>query len=163
MELVAEQQRDRLHVLALLPAAREMVPLLRGRDQDRGLLEQLEVHRRLAREHLDCAAERPEALRPVRMPLLRDGGEGGEVDAPTVGFRHEHVQDGELGAHGLARAARCADEAILVGVEERREGLRLDRVEVREGVGVQSRLLLERRDGQRLQVEQLRVWRELIG
>eukprot|EP00964_Phaeocystis_antarctica_P030407 scaffold17176_cov70-Phaeocystis_antarctica.AAC.1 len=58
-----------------------------------------------------------------------------------------------------ARAGGRAVERALVRVVERREDLRLDRVEVREG----RRARPQRRDGQRTQVEQLRVRRVLLG
>ena len=58
---------------------------------------------------------------------------------------------------------RRGDEAVVVRVEERREGLRLDRVEVGEGVVVERRVLAERGRRQRLQVEQLGVRRVLVG
>eukprot|EP00964_Phaeocystis_antarctica_P033789 scaffold19173_cov72-Phaeocystis_antarctica.AAC.1 len=108
-------------------------------------LEQLEVGRRLAVEHLDGHAHFPEGLLiAVGVALL------GQLRLL------EHAQHGELGADGLARAGGRADERALVRVVERRDDLRLDRVEVREG----RRARPQRRDGQRTQVEQLRVRKE---
>jgi len=56
VHFIDDQQRDSLHVLALLPASREHVPLVRRRDQQCGALEQLEVARGLAGQLLDAAA-----------------------------------------------------------------------------------------------------------
>ena len=74
----------------------------------------------------------------------------------------EHPQDRKLGADRLAGAGGRADEHVVVGVEEGVEGLRLDRVEVREGRGVEGGVGPERRDGERLEVEQLGVRRVLL-
>jgi len=54
---------------------------------------------------------------------------------------------------------RCADQDVAVGVVERVENLRLDGVKVRKlaGVKILKHGVLQRRDRQRLQVEQIRV------
>ena len=48
LQLVGDEEVDVLHVLALLPAARQHVPVLRNRDQDVGLGQQFQIRRRVA-------------------------------------------------------------------------------------------------------------------
>mmetsp|Transcript_57068 Transcript_57068/g.156706 ORF Transcript_57068/g.156706 Transcript_57068/m.156706 type:complete len:245 (+) Transcript_57068:2363-3097(+) len=160
--LVNEQQRDVLHVLALLPAARDHVPPLRRRHDQLTALEALEVGRRIAREGLDVEAELAKFGRPVVVALVGERLQRRHVDGAAVGRVREHAQDGELGADGLAGAGGRADEGVLVRVEESREDLRLYRVEVGEGRLIEGAVLAECRDGQRLEIEQLGVGRVLL-
>mmetsp|Transcript_20226 Transcript_20226/g.41320 ORF Transcript_20226/g.41320 Transcript_20226/m.41320 type:complete len:682 (-) Transcript_20226:1713-3758(-) len=163
VHLVDDEQRDVLHVLALLPPAREHVPPLRRRDDHRAALEQLEVGCRLAAQHLDGDAHLAQAELPRSEALLGQLQQGCDVHTAAARRVLQHAQDGELSADGLARARRRTDEHALVRVEEGREDLRLNRVEVRKVRLVEAGVLAQRRDGQRAQVEQLGVRRVLLG
>mmetsp|Transcript_12824 Transcript_12824/g.30297 ORF Transcript_12824/g.30297 Transcript_12824/m.30297 type:complete len:381 (-) Transcript_12824:3315-4457(-) len=157
VEVVDDKKRYGLDALPLPPAAADGVPLLRGADYDLGLGEQLEVGSGLAAQlgHLSWPEDRSEATVPVgegvggRLLLRRD------VYALPLGVVHEHPHDGKLGARGLARAGRRADQTVLVSLEEVMERLRLDRVELVEGVELRQGALGQDRDRQRLQVQEL--------
>mmetsp|Transcript_81372 Transcript_81372/g.244012 ORF Transcript_81372/g.244012 Transcript_81372/m.244012 type:complete len:945 (-) Transcript_81372:82-2916(-) len=161
--LVNEQQRDVLHVLALLPAARDHVPPLRRRHDQLTALEALEVGRRIAREGLDVEAELAKFGRPVVVALVGERLQRRHVDGAAVGRVREHAQDGELGADGLAGAGGRADEDVLVRVVDGVEDLGLHRVEVREAEDGLPLGPLQRREGQRPQVEQLGVRGRGVG
>eukprot|EP00964_Phaeocystis_antarctica_P108196 scaffold72817_cov71-Phaeocystis_antarctica.AAC.1 len=120
-------------------------------------LEQLEVGRRLAAEHLDGHAHFPDGLLAVGVALLGQLQQRRDVDAAAARRLLEHAQHGELGADGLARAGGRADERALV------ESLSVEMTCVWIGLKcVKAGVLAQRRDGQRTQVEQLRVRRVLL-
>ena len=82
VQLVRDEQRHRLHVLALLPPARKHVPLARGRDHDRALRQKLQIHRSLPGERGHGNAERAaEARAPVARALARNLRRGRHVHA----------------------------------------------------------------------------------
>ena len=114
VHLVDDEQRDALHVLALLPPAREHVPPLRRRDDNRRLLEQLQVRRGLAGKHRDLGADRAERLAPRSVALLGESLQRRDVHAARAGARRHQPQHGELGADGLTRAGRRADQRVVV-------------------------------------------------
>mmetsp|Transcript_70197 Transcript_70197/g.198108 ORF Transcript_70197/g.198108 Transcript_70197/m.198108 type:complete len:1103 (-) Transcript_70197:287-3595(-) len=163
VQLVHDEDPHLLHALPRLPPPAHEVPLLRGRDDDVRLLEDLHVAGCLSHQlgHLETKSL-PELVRPLIEPLLGCRGVRRNIHTALhgVGLIHEHPQHGKLGADGFPARRRRADEAVVVRGVEGAEGLRLDRVEDFEslrcvqllGVGVP-----QRREGERLEVEQLGV------
>eukprot|EP00982_Pelagococcus_subviridis_P006987 30392-Pelagococcus_subviridis.AAC.4 len=171
VQLVRDEQRDVLHVLPLLPSSADDVPLVRRRDDDLSSLQKLEIRGGLARQRDDADAERVAHARlPVVQALLRDLRRGRHVHAPrALGLAFvqlvQNAQDREFGADRLPAPRGRADERVVVRVVQALKRLRLHRVEVLQARGVQrvESVLLERAHGQRLEVEQLRRRRVLLG
>mmetsp|Transcript_29084 Transcript_29084/g.91049 ORF Transcript_29084/g.91049 Transcript_29084/m.91049 type:complete len:573 (+) Transcript_29084:1267-2985(+) len=133
VDLVDDDQRHLLHVVALLPVARDAVPLLGRRGEDVRRRERARVGRHVARqlEHLE-AEPLHELGPPVGHPLAHQRLERRDVHRLAAGVLAQQPQHGQLGGDRLARAGRRSDEDVVVGVHDRVEDLRLHRVEVRE-------------------------------
>eukprot|EP00976_Prorocentrum_cordatum_P035567 723188-Prorocentrum_minimum.AAC.2 len=119
-----------LHILALLPAAREHVPVLgRGADEV-ALLEQLEVGGALACEqhHVEAEPLRPELRRPVLVAARGHALKRAHVHrahlAQVLLVRVHQPQNGKLRARRLARAGGGRHQHVVVRVVQRGEHLR---------------------------------------
>eukprot|EP00966_Prymnesium_polylepis_P270230 6242327-Prymnesium_polylepis.1 len=144
--------------------ARDAVPLLGRRAQDVGRLQRAHVRRGVARELLQRVAERLDKLgAPVLHPLAHEGLERRDVDCLEARVRAQEPEDGQLRRDGLAGAGGRADEDVLVRVVDGVEDLGLHRVEVREAEDGLPLGPLQRREGQRPQVEQLGVRGRGVG
>jgi hypothetical protein len=167
LNLVGDEETDSLNVLALLPPAREEVPLLRRADDEVSLLEEADVGARLAGESDDllAALKLTELAAPFGDASVNDLLERLEADGASRLVLRPETEEGELGADGLAATSGGADEDVLVGSVERLEDLGLNLVERIERVGVQRLVLLvvKSGDGERLEVEESRGRGELLG
>ncbi|KAG5462685.1 MAG: LOW QUALITY PROTEIN: hypothetical protein BJ554DRAFT_4068 [Olpidium bornovanus] len=165
VELVGNEETDGLHVLPHLPAPRNDVPLLRRRDYHVGLLEQLQICRRLSGQQDDLlsSADLRKLILPVTQSLVRHLLERSDVHAPARTLSKRGLgpqpQQRKLGANCLSGGRGRADKHVVVRVEKGRENLRLDRVERVDPASVHALKLLvaQRGDRQRLQIEDLGV------
>mmetsp|Transcript_19882 Transcript_19882/g.59474 ORF Transcript_19882/g.59474 Transcript_19882/m.59474 type:complete len:1131 (-) Transcript_19882:1421-4813(-) len=167
VQLIDDEEADLLHGLARLPPAAHEVPLLRRRDHDVRLLQRLHIDRRLPDELGHLETERlAELVLPLLQALLGGGRVRRDVHAALDGVvAKEHAQHRELSADDLSAGRRCANEAIVVRGVQRAERLRLNRVEHLEALRGEELLgvrVAQRRERQRLEVEQLGVRRVLL-
>ena len=84
MHLAANEELHVLHVLPLLPAPRQHVPLVRRRHDDVPLRQQLQVSRSLPSQQHSSDAQPRELVVPARVDRLGDALEGRDVDAPAA-------------------------------------------------------------------------------
>mmetsp|Transcript_96000 Transcript_96000/g.248258 ORF Transcript_96000/g.248258 Transcript_96000/m.248258 type:complete len:606 (-) Transcript_96000:3275-5092(-) len=131
MQLIDDEEAHLLHALTRLPSAAHQVPLLRSRDHDVRLLEDLDVGRRLAHELGNLEAhDLTELVRPLVEALLARRRVWGHVNAALHRIiTRQHADDCELGADNLSAGGWSADEAVVVRGVERAERLCLNGVE----------------------------------
>mmetsp|Transcript_1476 Transcript_1476/g.4619 ORF Transcript_1476/g.4619 Transcript_1476/m.4619 type:complete len:239 (+) Transcript_1476:2210-2926(+) len=187
MQFIDHQQTHALHVLALLPATTEHVPVLRGAHHQVAALQQTQIGSGLTGEqhHVQTEATagfgRTQSCGPVGGARLCHLCLGHHVDgACTIVavavivaaslllllLLCEHAEEGKLGDHLLAAARGCAQQHAVVAGVGGLEDLRLYGVEEAEAAAGVERLearLGERTHRQRLQVEQLGGRRVLGG
>ena len=125
LEFVHNEQLDILNIPPLLPPPGQHVPLLRGRDDDVPLGQQLQVRPGLPGEddHLEPQAGEP--VVPVGVGVVREGVHGRHVDTPTLGVGGEQAEDRHLRTHGLTTAGGGSDEDIVIRVVQSIENLEL--------------------------------------
>ena len=70
----------------------QQVPMLWRRDDDVGAVQEADVRGALAGQHRHAHAEAvAKLLAPIRIPLLHEGLQGGDVDTPEDGISQPHV------------------------------------------------------------------------
>mmetsp|Transcript_10234 Transcript_10234/g.17769 ORF Transcript_10234/g.17769 Transcript_10234/m.17769 type:complete len:476 (+) Transcript_10234:1245-2672(+) len=130
LKIAEHVEGDVLDGLALLPAATQCVPRHNGGDDDVSSAQEIQVGGCLSGEknylHAQSTAQ---TLLPVLVQDLRSLLLACHVHTFRARVLGEQPKDGELGADSLARTSRCANQSVLVVLEERAECLRLNRVE----------------------------------